>query len=43
MSVSCDRCSERSKRLEDYENVGIDAYTLLILCHACAKEIENEK
>jgi hypothetical protein len=44
MSVSCDRCSERSKRLSDYENYP-EAGGELVLCHACANEINegNEK
>ena len=42
MSVSCDRCSERSKRLSDYENYPAGGGSL-ILCHACAEEISNDK
>jgi hypothetical protein len=42
MSVSCDRCSCRSKRLDDYENV-FDPSGVLVLCHACAEEINHEK
>lgn len=44
MSVSCDRCSERSNRLSDYVNgEGIDKDQ--VYCHACAEEIKegNEK
>ena len=39
MSVCCDRCSERSHNLEDYENFGSDC----ILCHACANEVRIEQ
>ena len=42
MSVSCDRCSERSHRLCDYENYP-EGGGMLVLCHACADEIRNEK
>lgn len=44
MSVSCDRCSERSKRLSDYEN-GTGVFSGVVLCHACAREVldGNEK
>ena len=45
MSVSCDRCSERSKRLVDYENYPFGGGAL-VLCHACMKEVTeggNEK
>ena len=38
MSVSCDRCSERTHNLNCYENMGV-----LVLCHACADEVRNEK
>lgn len=41
MSVSCDRCNERSKKLEDYENYPPGA--TLVVCHACANEMRNEK
>lgn len=39
MSVSCDRCSERSQRLSDYENYP----GMGVVCHACAIEMRNEK
>lgn len=42
MSVSCDRCSERSKRLSDYVN-GDGIFSSVVLCRACAEEVNNEK
>ena len=42
MTVYCDRCSEASKNLADYEN-GEGIFSSVVLCHACAGEVRNEK
>lgn len=42
MPVSCDRCSMRSRNLDDYESYS-DAGGLMVLCHACADEVRDEK
>jgi hypothetical protein len=43
MSVSCDRCSEHSSRLDEYENIPECGGGFLVLCHACADECRDEK
>jgi len=42
MTVYCDRCSESSKNLADYEN-GEGIFSSVVLCHACAKEVNDKE